>query len=57
MTLHNILAHKEIEHWAEEYECLTLYLNERNVPTKNEKELSLVGRIEEYVVMRLANGI
>ena len=39
-----------IDYWAEEYECATTYLNDRNVPTcdKDGQEYSLVGRIEEY---------
>lgn len=46
-----IYAHKNIEYWAEEYECLTKYLDDKEVPKLDKEgiEYSIIGRVENYV--------
>ena len=50
-----IYTHKDIEYWAEEYECLTKYLDDKEVPKvdKEKNDYSIIGRVENYVTSRI----
>lgn len=49
-------AHKDMEHWAEEYECAILHLDDLQVPKHDEtgKVFSLVGRIDKAISLASA---
>ena len=44
-------AHKDMEHWAEEYECAMKHLDDLQIPRHDETEkvFSLVGRINKAI--------
>jgi len=44
-------VHKDMEHWAEEYECAMMHLDDLHIPRydESEKVFSLVGRINKLI--------
>ena len=52
------LRHQNMEHMAEEAECVAMCLNDRGVPVREgAKSLSLWGRVEQYAKPRFINGM
>lgn len=48
-----VQTEEERNHWAEEYECAMMFLNDMKVPTTEGGEtLSLVGRIDQFINMQ-----